>query len=123
MIDDYTRLLEATAEIEDKATADAVVTKLIMHLKSMGRMKMLPQIAKELRKVAERRYALRPRVEVAHEKDTEVALRAASHAGIVATHASVNPALIHGWRARSANMLVDHSAKRALLQIYQKVTL
>jgi len=123
MIDEYTRLLEATAEIEDKAVSDAAVTKLIMHLKSAGRMKMLPQIARELRKVAARRHALRPTVEVAHEKEAASALRAAAHEGIVAPHAQVNPSLIHGWRARSANLLVDHSAKRALLHIYQKVTL
>jgi F0F1-type ATP synthase delta subunit len=122
MIDDYTRLLEATAEIEDKAASDAAVTKLIMHLKSTGRMKMLPQIARELRKVAARRSALRPRVEVAHEKEAAAALRAAAHAGIVAPHAIVNPGLIHGWRARSGDVLIDRSAKRALLTIYQNVT-
>jgi F0F1-type ATP synthase delta subunit len=122
MIDDYTRLLEATAEVEDKAVADAAVTKLIMHLKSAGRMKMLPQIARELKKVAARRHAMRPRVEVAHEKETASALRAAAEAGIIAKQAHVNPSLIHGWRAMSGNTLVDHSAKRALLHIYQKVT-
>ncbi|MFA6414639.1 MAG: F0F1 ATP synthase subunit delta [Candidatus Paceibacterota bacterium] len=122
MIDDYTRLLEATAELEDKATSDAAVTKLIMHLKSAGRMKMLPQIARELRRVAARRHALRPYVEVAHEKETAHALHAAALAGIVTRHATVNPSLIHGWRARSKGTLVDHSAKRALLHIYQQVT-
>ena len=122
MIDEYTRLLEATAEIEDKTVSDAAVTKLIRHLKSAGRMKMLPQIARELRKVAARRHALTPRVEVAHKKDAEHALRAAAHAGIVTKHVSVNPGLISGWRAKSKDILIDHSAKRALLHIYQKVT-
>lgn len=123
MIDEYTRLLEATAEIEDKAASDAAVTKLIMHLKSSGRMKMLPQIARELRKIAARRHALRPSVEVAHKKESEAALRAAAHEGIVAAHANINPALIHGWRARSGDRLIDRTAKRALLTIYQKVTI
>src|SRR3989344_2503279 len=100
MIDTYTRLLEATAELEDKAASDAAITKLIRHLKSAGRMKMLPQIARELRKVAARRHALRPNVEVAHHKEAAAALAAAAEAGIVATHASVNHALIHGWRAQ-----------------------
>lgn len=123
MIDTYTRLLEATAESGDKATSDAAITKLILHLKSAGRMKMLPQIAVELRKVAAKRHALRAVVEVAHEKESAAALRAAAHEGIVATRATINPSLIHGWRARSGDKLVDHSAKRALLHIYQKVTL
>jgi len=122
MIDDYTRLLEATVELEDKAVSDAAVTKLIMHLKSAGRMKMLPQIARELRKIAARRHALRPYVEVAHQKEAARALCAAAAAGIVARHAVVNHSLIHGWRAREEGKLVDHSAKRALLHIYQRVT-
>lgn len=122
MIDDYTRLLEATAELEDKAASDAAVTKLIMHLMSVGRIKMLPAIARELRKVAARRQALRPYVEVAHQKEEAAALRAAAEAGIVARHATVNHALIHGWRARSGGTLIDHSAKRALLRIYQNAT-
>jgi len=122
MIDDYTRLLEATAELEDKVASDAAITKLILHLKSAGRMKMLPQIARELRKVAARRHALRPYVEVAHEKETAAALHAAAEMGIIARHASVNHSLIHGWRAREGGKLIDHSAKRALLHIYQQVT-
>ena len=122
MIDTYTRLLEAVAETEDKVAADAAVTKLIVHLKSAGRMNMLPKIARELRRVASRRQALRPRVEVASEKESSAALAAASALGITARHATVNPSLIRGWRAQSAGTLVDRSAKRALAQIYQKVT-
>lgn len=122
MIDTYTRLLEATAELEDKERADVAVTKLILHLKSAGRMKMLPQIARELRKIAARRNARRPHIEVAHEKESAAALLAAAREGIVAKHTSLNHDLIHGWRARSGDRLVDYSAKRALLDIYQKVT-
>lgn len=123
MIDDYTRLLEATAELEDKTASDRAVTKLILHLKSAGRMKMLPEIVRELKKVAARRHSLRPHIEVAHEKESAAALLAAAHEGIIAKHASVNPSLIHGWRARSGDKLIDRSAKRALLHIYQQVTL
>jgi F0F1-type ATP synthase delta subunit len=122
MIDTYTRLLEAVAEVEDKEVSDAAVSKLIMHLKSSGRMKTLPQIARELRKVAARRHALRPVVEVAHQKESEAALRGAAREGIITTHTHVNHSLIHGWRARDKEKLIDHSAKRALLHIYQNVT-
>ncbi len=122
MIDTYTRLLEAVAETGDKAVADAAVTKLIVHLKSMGRMNMLPKIARELKKVAARRHALRARVEVASESEEAAALRAAAASGIVAGRARVNPALIRGWRAQSGGTLVDRSAKRALINIYQRVT-
>ncbi|MBU6214610.1 hypothetical protein KGM48_02085 [Patescibacteria group bacterium] len=122
MIDNYTRLLEAAAEVEDKDASDAAVTKLILHLKSSGRLKMLPQIARELRKVAARRHSFRPFVEVAHLKEAPAALRAANDAGIPAAHASVNHALIHGWRARGRGVLIDRSAKRALLSLYQNIT-
>ncbi|MFA6503291.1 MAG: hypothetical protein WCT45_03505 [Candidatus Paceibacterota bacterium] len=121
MIDTYTRLLEATAELDDKTAADAAVTKLIVHLKSMGRMNMLPKIASELRRVAARRAALRHHVEVAHGNEGEAALAAAAALGISAKHATVNPSLIRGWRAHGGGRLVDRSAKQALIQIYQKV--
>lgn len=121
MIDSYARVLEITAELEDKAAADEAVNKLIAHLKSSGRLNLLPQIMRELRKIAARRHALAPRVEVASEKETAAALRAAAEAGIKAPRASVNKALIKGWRAWGGGTLVDRSAKRALVDIYQKI--
>lgn len=121
MIDTYTRLLEAAAELEDETVSSAAVTKLVAHLKSAGRMKMLPQIARELKKVAARRQALRPIVEVAHLAEAPRALERAAQAGMNATHASVNHSLVRGWRARSHGLLIDRSAKRALLEIYQNL--
>lgn len=121
MIDDYTRLLEVAAESEDAAVEEAAVSSLVAHLKSAGRMKMLSQIVRRLRLVAARRHAMRPLVEAAHEKDAAGALRQAAIAGISAKHAVINPSLISGWRARENGKLVDHSAKRALLDIYQNV--
>jgi len=122
MIDTYTRLLEAVAETEDKQIADTAVTRLIAHLKSSGRMNMLPKIVRELRKVAARRQALSPRIEVAHAADSESALSAAREFGIGAERTQVNKSLVRGWRAQGGGKLVDRSAKSALIQIYQKVT-
>jgi F0F1-type ATP synthase delta subunit len=121
MIDRYTRTLETIAETEDVSVSDAAMTKLIGHLKSVGHMNMLPQLLREVRTIAARRRALSAMVEVAHEKDAPAALRAAAEAGIAVKKASINPTLIHGWRARKGDVLLDHSAKRALLSIYQKV--
>lgn len=123
MIDHYTRLLEATAELEDTRVADEAVSKLIQHLKSAGRMKLLPKIARELQKIVARRHALRPKVEVAYAKDSSAALHAAAQEGIVVQQAQVNPVLIHGWRAQKDGLLIDRSGKRVLMDIYQKVTL
>lgn len=119
MIDTYTRLLEAVAELEDKKASDAALTKLITHLKSAGRMKMLPQIARELKKVAGRRFSLQPFLEVAHKKEMSTALKEAKKEGINVSQGVVNPSLINGWRARGNGKLVDRSAKAALLRIYQ----
>ena len=123
MIDSYTRVLEIVAETGDEKVADAAVTKLVAHLSSLGRTKMLSEIARELRKVAARRKALAPKVEVAHRKYEAVALKAAATLGIVATTAEVNTSLLQGWRAQSAGKLADRSAKRALIDIYKKVIL
>lgn len=121
MIDTYTHVLESVAELEDASAADAAVHKLILHLRSAGRMRMLSEIVRELRKIAARKHALRPRIEVAHEKETAEALAAAAAYGISAPHALVNPALVNGWRAQKAGVLVDRSAKRALVDIYQNI--
>ncbi len=120
MIDEYTRLLEVAAESEDDRVRDEAVTKLILHLKSMGRVKVLGAIAKELRKVAARRRALAPLVEAASEKEAAKALKGAAQAGIKTKKVRVNPALIQGFRARGSGLLVDRSAKRVLLDVYQQ---
>ncbi len=122
MIDSYTRLLKAVADTGETAVADVAVTKLVRHLKSMGRMKMLPQIVRELRTIAARRNALHPRLEVASAKEVPAALKDAKTLGIAVEQVEINPSLIRGWRAQSRGRLIDRSAKQALIQIYQKVT-
>lgn len=121
MIDDYTRLLEAAAELGDKKAEEAAVKKLVAHLVASGRVKMLSQIATELKKIAARRAKLAPTLEVASEKEVHAAHKAAEAVGIPVSKAHVNHSLIKGWRAKDANRLVDHSGKRALLDIYKKV--
>lgn len=122
MMDTYTRTLELAAESGDKKVAEAAVTKLVAHLKATGKLKLLPTVAAELRKIAARRKALAPVVEVAHQKDAAGALAAAKAEGIEAKEAKVNPSLISGWRARKGGSLIDRSGKRTLIDIYKKVT-
>ena len=122
MLDAYTRVLESAASVAEEAQVDALISKLVEHLAATGRTKLLPQIHAELKKIAARRLALAPVVEVASEKEAAAALRAAAASGIVAKHARVNPALVKGWRARGHGMLVDRSAKRALVEMYRNVT-
>jgi F0F1-type ATP synthase delta subunit len=121
MIDDYTHVLEVAAELEEGPAQEDAVAKLIAHLKSEGRMKMLPQIVHELKKINARRLLRASVLEVASEKESARAKKEAAAAGIAVTHTKVNHDLISGWRVLSGNKLVDHSAKRALLDIYKKV--
>ncbi len=120
MIDTYTRLLEAVAEQGDDTARDSAVKKLILHLKSAGRVKMLPEILRELKKIAARKEALTPYLEVAHQKEAEHALREAATAGVEASRAHVNHSLVHGWRVRGNGRLIDRSGKRMLVDIYKK---
>lgn len=121
MIDNYTRLLESVAETGDEKLAEEAVWKLVAHLKSAGRAKMLGQILSELQKVNARRKALAPAVEVADKREERKALHAAAALGIKATKAEVNPSLISGWRARGAGLLVDRSGKGALVELYRHI--
>lgn len=95
---------------------------ILEHLKRTGRVKLLPMVLRELRTREARAKALGARVEVAHAGESAHALKAARALGIEAEHATVNPSLIKGFRARSGSLFVDQSAKRALIDIYQKVT-
>ncbi len=122
MMDSYTRVLELAAESKDEKVAEEAVHKLIAHLKSAGRIKMLPQIVSELRMIAARRRALKPHLEVASEQETAAARKEAAVLGIEADTVQITPSLISGWRARANGKLIDRSGKRALIDIYQKVT-
>ncbi len=72
----------------------------IAHLKRTGRMKLLPQVLRELKSERERAGKLTLRKETAEE----------------------NPALISGWRTLEDGILTDHTGKSALIAIYKKIT-
>ena len=74
--------------------------ELKAHLEKSGRIKLLPQILRELKLRAAREQALAPRRESARE----------------------NPSLIAGTRTFENGILTDHTAKRALIELYQNIT-
>lgn len=74
--------------------------ELKAHLERTGRIKLLPAILRELRTKEARQKLLAPRKETVKE----------------------NPSLISGWRSLENGVLVDRSAKRALVDIYRKIT-
>jgi hypothetical protein len=74
--------------------------KFIEHLKRTGRMKLLPQVLRELRALHARELRLAPKKETAKEYS----------------------ALISGFRTLENGVLTDQTGKQALLTIYQNVT-
>jgi len=116
----YAQALQNT--LDKGAKEDEVVSSLMKHLKAAGRVKLLPAILRELKALQARTQTLGATVEVALEKDKELALREAKELGIEATEVSVNPLLISGWRAREGGRLIDRSGKRSLVDIYRRIT-
>jgi ATP synthase delta (OSCP) subunit. len=105
---------------QEGANEAQIVELLMTRLKAQGRLKLLPKINQELRQLLAREQ--KPLVEVAHQDESEAALAHAARAGVHASHATVNPSLIQGWRARHGSMLIDHSGKRALIDLYRRIT-
>ena len=99
-----------------------LVAGLVKHLKEEGRMKLLPGILRELKTLEAVQEKQSVSFEVASEAEIPEALAAAKAAGIDAATAAVNTSLVRGWRAREGSVLVDRSAKQALVDLYQKIT-
>ncbi len=73
--------------------------RLIKHLKDTGRIKLLPQILKEVRKNTLRQKRTVGGTETAKE----------------------NPSLVSGFRTVQKGILHDATAKNALIQIYRNI--
>ncbi len=114
--------LALARQIAQGSDEQKLVDGLVTHLKAEGRMKLLPGILRELKNLEARNSALAPIVEIASESEKAAALAAAKAAGIESPEVRVNPSLIRGWRLRSADTLVDRSAKQALVDLYQRIT-
>lgn len=108
--------------LRNGTSEDALIKSLLAHLAEAGRMKLLPKILSELKALNARTKSIDATVEVASEKEANDALLAAKARGIEATTARVNPSLITGWRARKGSVLIDQSAKRALIDLYRRIT-
>lgn len=115
---------QAVAEMGRREGADeaAIVSGLVRDLKVSGRTKLLPGILRELRTIHARDQKLAPVLEVASSKDEAKGREAMRKEGIEIESVIVNPSLIQGWRARANGLLWDQSAKRALTDIYKKIT-
>jgi len=119
---EYAEALVKVAHEEGEGKALALFEKLSLYLRARGQAKALPALLREVKEAVLRRKALSPVVEVADDSERVAALYDAAEAGITAEVAVVNPSLIRGWRARGEGVLVDHSAKRSLVDIYRRIT-
>lgn len=108
--------------VEKGSSEDSVFEALKKHLAATGRMKLLPRIMHELKALIARRTRLSPTVEVSRKEDAQTALSEAKALGIEATDVVVNDTLVSGWRARKEGLLVDRSGKRALIDLYRRIT-
>ena len=108
--------------LQKGTSEDELVSSLTKHLKAVGRMKLLPAILRELVMLRARTRTLGATLEVASESAKSEALSQAKAEGIDAKDAVVNPLLISGWRAREGGRLIDRSGKRALIDIYRRIT-
>ncbi len=117
---EYARALKRS--LKDGTDEAKLVDGLMKHLKEQGRAKLLPGILRELKRLAMREATLAPKIEIASEDEKAHALKASKEAGIETSTVRVNHDLIRGWRARSGGMLIDRSAKQALVDLYQKIT-
>lgn len=115
---------QALYDLSQKPHADkkAVVEGLLSVLRADNRVKLLPAILREFKRLEAQGSRYAPHVEVAHADEKTAALAAAAKEGIEVSHATVNPALIRGWRARTGSTLVDRSGKRMLIDLYRNIT-
>ncbi len=109
---------------EAGADLDTLVSRLIAQLQARGRMKLLPRILRELKKLEASGEGITMLIEVATEKDAAAAKSFAESLGYgtESKNAVINHSLISGWRVRTNGTLTDRSGKRALIDIYRAIT-
>lgn len=110
-----------TSLLKSGMNEEELFTKLVAHLNETGRMKILPQLLRELKTEEKRRESKGPLLEVASTAEAKEAEEAIKKQGIDAK-AVVNEDLITGWRLTTADTLIDQSGKHALIDLYRKVT-
>lgn len=109
------------AQIAKGADEKKAVDALVAHLAREGKSKLLPGILRALKNEEAALNKSGARLEVASESEKSQALAAAKAEGIETDRVSVNPALIKGWRAQKAGLLIDRSGKKALIELYRNI--
>lgn len=113
---------QALVELEEKGVKAPELTRhLLAHLTKKGRLKLLPSILRELKKIQSRHDKEFSKLEVASEKETAAALKELASMHIEAPGVEVNHSLIKGWRLVRKDTLIDRSAKKSLVDLYTNI--
>ncbi len=92
-------------------------------LKRRGHEKLLPAILSAYERIlAKESKTAKEVVVVAHEKEGVKAKAHAEKFGAVDPTVRVDHTIVGGWRYMGKSTLVDHTYKRALLDLYRKMT-
>jgi F0F1-type ATP synthase delta subunit len=115
---------QAYAEALVKAVAagaepKAAVTSIVQLLEKKGRKDLVPRVKRALMSMSERTKSNRTRLYVAAQKDSEHAKKESKE---IDADVHVDHSIIGGWRLEKAEVLVDASYKRMLLDIYNRIT-
>ncbi len=111
------------AQVSDCADVgeEKLVENLIKDLRSRGRMKLLPSIVRELKKIRMQERKNEPCVEIAREEDREKVCAGVNELGVSTYSVMVNPTLVRGWRVRAQGRLIDNTTKQALIELYRVI--
>jgi len=124
---EYAQALENSLEgVTSEAQATERVNALVTVLKNAGKLKALPAILREFKRMQLRKTAQRATLTIAH-KDTEQVARAELAARLTEKTVgdisiAIDENLIGGWRYVDHDTLVDTSYKAGLLELYRKIT-
>jgi F0F1-type ATP synthase delta subunit len=109
--------LKKRGELTDAKIAE----NLRLHLTRTGKLKLLPAIVRELKKLSYKKDELAV-LEIASESERNQAMTAVTELGLEKHEVRVNASLISGWRVKSKGNLIDRSGKRFLIDLYRSVT-
>ena len=124
MVIEYAHALAKSTEGTSKDQAKIYVARLVEILKREGKLKALPQILREFKRIIEQRNAKTPTLTVAQKKDAANAtkeLKAILKEAVV-SDSVVDDSIIGGWRYVGRDTLVDNSYKTALIDLYRNIT-
>ncbi len=107
--------------IKDGLGVSEAVKNLIKVLKNRGALALLPKIALELERIESREGRARSTLSVANDADWSTALKesGANKEGVIK---QIDETLIGGFKFEEDGKLTDTSYKRALLDLYRKIT-